>query len=248
MQTIFEINGETIIDIFTSLDEKINRLGLWSAVIVIVTAVISVYLPLDAPGGYNAEHADRVAWLINNRELFIAAWANQIVAMLSLSGVFFAIAWRIGSANPLRAIIAAMVVLMSVMAFIIPKFIAVWTIPLLANTISTGAVGSELADPLLRILNVSIPFSLYTSFDYLGFWLYSLFAVLVAIPLYSQSMATKISAVSLGLFGVIYQLTLMALWVGEIGAVDIEGSFLGASVLLVVAIIAMAFEFKKAKD
>ena len=235
-------------DIFTSLDEKINRLGLWSAVIVIVTAVISVYLPLDAPGGYNAEHADRVAWLINNRELFIAAWANQIVAMLSLSGVFFAIAWRIGSANPLRAILASMVVLMSVMAFIIPKFIAVWTIPLLANTISTGAVGSELADPLLRILNVSIPFSLYTSFDYLGFWLYSLFAVLVAIPLYSQSMATKISAVSLGLFGVIYQLTLMALWVGEIGAVDIEGSFLGASVLLVVAIIAMAFEFKKAKD
>ena len=248
MQTIFEINGETIIDIFTSLDEKINRLGLWSAVIVIVTAVISVYLPLDAPGGYNAEHADRVAWLINNRELFIAAWANQIVAMLSLSGVFFAITWRIGSANPLRAIIAAMVVLMSVMAFIIPKFIAVWTIPLLANTISTGAVGSELADPLLRILNVSIPFSLYTSFDYLGFWLYSLFALLVAIPLYSSSMATKISAVSLGLFGVIYQLTLLALWAGEIGAVDIEGSFLGASVLLVVAIIAMAFEFKKAKD
>jgi len=28
---------------------------------------------------------------------------------------------------------------------------------------------------------------------------------------------------------------------------DIEGSFLGASVLLVVVIIAMAFEFKKAK-
>ena len=235
-------------DIFTSLDEKINRLGLWSAVIVIVTAVISVYLPLDAPGGYNAEHADRVAWLSNNRELFIAAWANQIVAMLSLSGVLFAIAWRIGSANPLRAIIAAMVVLMSVMAFIIPKFIAVWTIPLLADTISTGAVGSQLADPLLRILNVSMPFSLYTSFDYLGFWLYSLFALLVAIPLYNSSVATKIAAVSLGLFGVIYQLTLLALWAGEIGAMDIEGSFLGASVLLVVVIIAMAFEFKKAKD
>ena len=234
-------------DIFTSLDKKIDRLGLWTAVIVILTAVISVYMPLDVPGGYNAEHLDRVAWLSNNRELFIAAWANQIVAMLSLSWVFFAIAWRIGSANPLRAIIAAMVVLMSVMAFIIPKFIAVWTIPLLANTISTGAVGSELADPLLRILNVSIPFSLYTSFDYLGFWLYSLFALLVAIPLYSQSMATKISAVSLGLFGVIYQLMLLALWAGEIDALDIEGSFLGASVLLVVAIVAMAFEFKKAK-
>jgi len=60
-------------------------------------------------------------------------------------------------------------------------------------------------------------------------------------------MATKIAAVSLGLFGVIYQLMLLALWAGEIGAVDIEGYFLGASVLLVVVIIAMAFEFKKAK-
>lgn len=234
-------------DIFTSLDEKINRLGLWSAVIVIVTAVISVYLPLDAPGGYNAVHADRVAWLSNNRELFIAGWVNQIVAMLSLSGVFFAIAWRVGSTSPLIAMIAAMVVLMSVMAFIIPKFIAVWTIPLLADTISTGAVGSQLADPLLRILNVSVPFSLYTSFDYLGFWLYSLFALLVAIPLYSSSMPTKIAAVSMGLFGVIYQLMLLALWAGEIDAVDIEGSFLGASLLLIVAIIFMAFEFKKAK-
>ena len=234
-------------NIFTSLDEKINRLGLWSAVIVIVTAVISVYLPLDAPGGYDAEHADRVAWLSNNRELFIAGWVNQIVAMLSLSGVFFAIAWRVGSTSPLIAMIAAMVVLMSVMAFIIPKFIAVWTIPLLADTISTGAVGSQLADPLLRILNVSVPFSLYTSFDYLGFWLYSLFALLVAIPLYSSSMPTKIAAVSMGLFGVIYQLMLLALWAGEIDAVDIEGSFLGASLLLIVAIIFMAFEFKKAK-
>ena len=232
-------------DIFTSLDEKINRLGLWSAVIVIVTAVISVYLPLDAPGGYNAEHADRVAWLSNNRELFIAGWVNQIVAMLSLSGAFFAIAWRVGSTSPLVAMIAAMVVLMSVMAFIIPKFIAVWIIPILADTISTAASGAELADSLLRILNVSVPFSLYTSFDYLGFWLYSLFALLVAKPLFSLSLATKLASVTLGLFGVIYQLMLVALWASEIATVDIEASFLGISLLLIIAIIAMGFEFKK---
>jgi hypothetical protein len=40
---------------------------------------------------------------------------------------------------------------------------------------------------------------------------------------------------------------LLAFWAGDIDAVDIEGSFLGASVLLIVAIIFMAFEFKKAK-
>lgn len=231
--------------ISTSLDDKINRLGFWSAIVVIVTAVISVFLPLDAPGGYTAEHADRVTWLSNNREIFIAAWVNQIVAMLSLSAVFFAIAWRIGSTNPLRAILAAMVVLMSVMAFIIPKFIAVWTIPLLADTIATGAVGTELADPLLRILNVSVPFSLYTSFDYLGFWLYSVFALLVAMPLFGPTLATKISSVCLALFGIIYQLALLTLWAGKTAATDIEGSFLGTTLLLVIAIIAMAIQFKQ---
>lgn len=231
--------------ISTSLDDKINRLGFWSAMVVIVTAVISVFLPLDAPGGYTAEHADRVTWLSNNREIFIAAWVNQIVAMLSLSAVFFAIAWRIGSTNPLRAILAAMVVLMSVMAFIIPKFIAVWTIPLLADTIATGAVGAELADPLLRILNVSVPFSLYTSFDYLGFWLYSVFALLVALPLFGPTLATKISSVCLALFGIIYQLALLTLWAGKTAATDIEGSFLGTTLLLVIAIIAMAIQFKQ---
>jgi len=232
-------------DIFSSLDNSINRLGFWSVFVVIVTAIISLYLPLDAPNGYVVEHADRVAWLSNNRELFIAGWVNQIVAMLSLSGAFFAIAWRVGSTIPLVAMIAAMVVLMSVMAFIIPKFIAVWTIPILAETISTAASGAELADSLLRILNVSVPFSLYTSFDYLGFWLYSLFALLVAKPLFSLSLATKLASVTLGLFGVIYQLMLVALWASEIATVDIEASFIGISLLLIIAIIAMGYEFKK---
>ena len=138
-----------------------------------------------------------------------------------------------------------MVVLMSVMAFIIPKFIAVWTIPLLADTIATGAMGAELADPLLRILNVSVPFSLYTSFDYLGFWLYSVFALLVAMPLFGPTLATKISSVCLALFGIIYQLALLTLWAGKTATTDIEGSFLGTTLLLVIAIIAMAIQFKQ---
>lgn len=179
-----------------SLDYQINRLGFWSAIVAIATGVVAMFLPLDAPGGYTAEHADRVAWLSANRGSFIAGWINQIVAMLSLSGVFFGVAWQVAGKNPLRAIVAAMVVLMSVVAFIIPKFMAVWTIPLLADTISTGAVGAELAEPLLRLLNVSIPFSLYTSFDYLGFWLYAVFGLLVAGPLYGQAMSAKIAAVS----------------------------------------------------
>ena len=230
----------------TTLDYNINRLGFWSAILTLVTAVVAALLPLDAPGGYTAEHADRVAWLSANSGTFIAAWVNQIVAMLSLSGVWFALTWRAASSHPLSATLAAMVVLMSVMAFIIPKFIAVWTIPLLADAVTAGATGAEMADSLLLLLNVSIPFSLYTSFDYLGFWLYSVFALLVAIPLYGQEITAKITSIALGLFGVIYQLMMVALFMGEIEAPDIEANFLGASLLLIVAVIVMIPNFKSA--
>jgi hypothetical protein len=228
-----------------SLDYQINRLGFWSVIVVIATGIVSMFFPLDAPGGYTAEHADRVAWLSANRGVFIAGWVNQIVAMFSLSAVFSCCAWQVARRNPLRAILAASFVFMSVMAFIIPKFIAVWTIPLLADTITGNAQGADLADPLLRLLNVSVPFSLYTSFDYLGFWLYSIFALLAAGPLYGDSVSSKIAAISLGVFGAVYQILMVALFLGAIASAEIETYFIGASMLLLVHIVAMAFVFKK---
>lgn len=229
-----------------SLDYQINRAGFWSAIIALATGFIAMIFPLDAPGGYTAEHADRIVWLSENRGTFIAGWVNQIVAMLSLSGIFFAIAWRVAANNALRAILAGMVVLISVVAFIIPKFIAVWTIPMLADAITAGAAGAEMADALLLLLNVSIPFSLFTSFDYLGFWLYSVFALLVAAPLFGQATTLKISSVSLGLFGFIYQILMVALWLGKIPSQEIELYFLGASLLLLFVMVAMLVNFKNA--
>jgi len=228
------------------LDHQVNRLGFWSAVVAIITSVVAMLLPLDAPGAYSAEHADRIAWLNANRGAFIAGWVNQIVAMFSLSGVLFATAWQIKGRNPLRALLAAMVVLMSVMAFIIPKFMAIWTIPLLAETAASGAMGAQMADSLLLLLNVSIPFSLYTSFDYLGFWLYGVFAVLVMVPLYGDSISSRVAAVALGVFGVLYQLMLVALLVGVIAVTEITAYFMSVAMLLLVVIIAMAIHFKTA--
>ncbi|MBT3623362.1 MAG: hypothetical protein HOJ50_05415 [Proteobacteria bacterium] len=228
-----------------TLDLQINRLGFWSAVVAIATTVITFFIPLDVPDGYTASHADRVAWLSANSGTFILGWINQIAAMLSLSGVFFAMAWHIATKDPLRAIIAAMIVFTSFVAFIIPKFIAVWTIPLLAQTISTGAVGADLADPLLRLLNVSVPFSLYTSFDYLGFWLYAVFGLLVAGPLYGENMSAKIAAVTIGVFGLLYHGLLAALMLGAIAPPDIESSFLGASGLLLIVVVAMIVTFRR---
>jgi len=182
--------------------------------------------------------------LTANRGAFILGWANQIVFMLSSSGVLFCIAWQVSRNNPLRGIIAAVVVAMSVMAFIIPKFIAVWTIPMLADTISVGGTGAQMADALLLILNVSVPYSLYTSFDYLGFWLWAVFALLAAGPLYGPTLSAKISAVCLGAFGIIYHGIFMALLLGNIDPEDIEYSFSAPAVLVIIVIVAMLFNFK----
>ena len=231
-----------------SLDHQINKLGFWSAITTIILAVVSGFLPLDAPGGFGADHADRIAWLTANKGTFILAWANQIVLMLSSSGVLFCIAWQVSRNNPLRGIIAAVVVAMSVMAFIIPKFIAVWTIPMLADTVSLGGPGAQMADALLLILNVSVPFSLYTSFDYLGFWLWAVFALLAAGPLYGPTLSAKISAVCLGAFGIIYHGVFMALLLGNIDPEDIEYSFSAPAMLVIIVIIAMLFNFKSAME
>ena len=232
----------------TTLDRQINRFGFWSVWVVNTTTVVSFILPLDVPDGFDASLADRVAWLTANRDLFIAGWVNQIAAMFSLSAVLFCGAWLAAKRNPLAGLLAAFAVAMATMAFIIPKFIAVWTIPFLADSISSSGAGAEMAATLLPLLNVSIPFSLYTSFDYLGFWLYSLFGLLAASSLYDHSIPAKVAAISLGLFGVIYQLLLVALLAGAITAAEIETYFLGVALLLLIHVVPMTVLFKRNSD
>ena len=227
-----------------SLDYRISRFGFACAIVVVATTVISAFLPLDIPGGYTATHADRVAWLIGNRGLFILGWVNQMVAMLSLSGVLLVLAWRIREVNALRAIFAAATVLVSVVAFLIPKFIAVWTIPLLADVAAFDATGDSLANMLLLLLNVTVPYSLFTSFDYLGFWLYAVFGLMVAIPLYTEQLVSKILAVTLGVFGMAYHGLLVALLWGAIPTVEIEVWFLGVSALLLLVPLAVLLVLK----
>ncbi len=227
-----------------SLNARISRFGFWSAIVAVATVVITMFLPLDIPDGYNAEHADRIAWLVDNRGAFILAWVNQIASMLSLSAVIACAAWVAAARNSFLAILGALFTTMATMAFIVPKFIAVWTIPLLADTAAAGGVGSEMADSLLLILNVTVPFSLYTSFDFMGFWLYSVAALLIAGPIYAESTSSKLGAISLGLYGLIYQPLLVAMLMGAIAPEDINTYFLGVGTLLIFHIVAMAFVFK----
>jgi len=226
-----------------SFDRQVSRFGLWCAALCIVTAIIAALLPLDVPEGFSAAHAERLQWLTENRDAFVAAWVNQIVAMLSLSGLFWALCWRGRINGRLSALLAAVAVAMATMAFVIPKFMAIWTIPLLANAEATGSTGATMAAVLLPLLNVSIPFSLYTSFDYLGFWLYALFAVLMMKPLYGSDWSSKLIAILVGLFGIGFHAAFACLLLGVIQAPDIEISFGLAFIplLLLMPIIAVSF-------
>ena len=92
---------------------------------------------------------------------------------------------------------------------------------------------------------MSIPFSLYTSFDYLGFWLYAVFGLLVAGPLFWESLSSKVAAISTGVFGAVFHCLLVALLVGELASADVETMFLGSFAVLLVPVIAMMFRFKQ---
>ena len=226
-----------------SFDHRVSRFGFWCSLICIVTAIVAAFLPLDVPEGYSATHTERLQWLTENRDAFVAAWVNQIVAMFSLSGLFLALCWRGRLKGPLSALLAAGAVAMATMAFVIPKFMAVWTIPLLANAEATGGTGAAMAAVLLPLLNVSIPFSLYTSFDYMGFWLYALFAVLTMRSLYGSETLSKVTAILVGLFGVGFHVALACLLLGVIQAPDIEISFGLSFIPLLVLILILPITF-----
>ena len=227
----------------SAFGRQVSQFGLWCALLCMVTAVIATVLPLDVPDGFSAVHEERLQWLTENRDAFVAAWVNQIVAMVSLSGLFLALCWRGRSNGPLSALLASGAVAMATMAFAIPKFIAIWTIPLLANAAATGGVGAEMAALLLPLLNVSIPFSLYTSFDYLGFWLYALFALLMMKPLFGSDWSSKFISILVGLFGIGFHLAFACLLLGVIQAPDIEISFGLSFVPLLPLILILAVTF-----
>ena len=228
-----------------SLDCSLNQFGFATAILCIVTGVAAALLPLDAPAGAAATDTERLTWLAENMGSFVAGWVNQIIAMLSLSGFFLAIALRARHVAPLRVLLAVGAVAMATMAFAIPKFMAIWTIPMLTEASVTGGSGSAMAETLLPLLNVSIPFSLYTSFDYLGFWLYALFAVLMMGAIDRVDRLSTIAAASLGLFGLGFHVALILLLTRVIGAADIEIVFGITVIPLLVLVLVMLAIFKR---
>jgi len=224
-----------------TLNDTINKAAFWSAVILILAGVLSVFFPLDAPEG---PFADRMMWYSSNVGAFVMGWVVQMIAMLTLSGVFAGTAWQIRESHPLSAFVAGAALLISVVAFIIPKFIAIWSIPQMVVASSTVSADIAVAEQLFQLLNPSLSFSLFTSFDYLGFWMYGIFGLLVARPLFSLTLSAKIAAVGLGLFGLLYHVLFAGVMTGNVVTADIGPYAESMGVLLLIPVISMAVYFK----
>ena len=223
------------------LDHTINNSAFWSAIVLILAGVLSVFFPLDAPEG---PFAERMIWFSSNVDTFVMGWVVQMIAMLTLSGVFAATAWQIRESQPLRAFVAGTVLLISIVAFIIPKFIAIWSIPQMVGASSTVSADVAVAEQLFQLLNPSLSFSLFTSFDYLGFWMYGVFGLLVARPLFRLTLSAKIAAVGFGLYGLLYHILVAGVMTGSVVTADIGTYAESIGALLLIPVISMAIYFK----
>lgn len=184
------------------LDSQINQATYLSAIVLFLFTAVSMFGVYDAPAGSTA--AEKVAWLNENNGAFVLSWVTQIVQVFTLATVFAAICWKVFSVNPLAAVSGGIVLMLGTMAILITKGTELWVVPLAAQDLAAGSSGQEPGHTLLSINSQSYPYSLTTYFDYLGLWLWSLFGLLVARPLFRLSTSAKVAAVSLGLFGIIY--------------------------------------------
>lgn len=226
-----------------TLDNSINRAGFWSAIVLIFAGILSVFFPLDAPPG---PFADRMMWYSSNVNAYVMGWVVQMIAMLTLSGVFAATAWQTRRPHPLSTFIAGAALLVATVSFLIPKFIAIWSIPQMVVASSTVSANAAVAELLFRLLNPTLSYSLFTSFDYLGFWMYGVFALLVARPLFGLALSAKIAAAALGLYGLLYHLLFVGVMSGSVATEAIGPYAETIGILLLIPVISMAVYFRQA--
>lgn len=225
-----------------NISTQINGIGVKAVIAIIVTAVLSLFFPLEAPA---PNQNDAAHWLMNDMGGYVFGWLNQIAAMLALSFVVAVAAWQVVEKSPVRAVISWAFTLMATMAFFIVKFINVWSVPLMAKALASGSLESVNAETFLTVLAPSVGFGFGPSMDYLGFALYAIAVLLIWRPLYGLSKSTKIAAIGFLIFGILYFLVIAAPYISILGQADMEGAVVVSVIPLLVACIALFIRFKE---
>jgi len=227
----------TVPDIST----QINSVAFKAAVIVLVLGILSLFLPLAAPGATQEEAAE---WLINDLTAYMAGWIVQIILMFCTTTIFVGAAWQIYSTNPLRSILLWSLTGVSFVAFIIPKFIAVWSVPHSARALAAGSEVSDSARGFLLAANPSVSFGLAPTLDFLGFLIYGIMGFILFRPLLKLSTSAKVAAVLLLVYGIVICLILVLAVTAIISQGDTWAYADSSSFIFIVAVIALLIRFK----
>ncbi len=224
------------------VSKDVNGVGVKSVYAVLVTAVLSMFLPLEAPA---PDQNAAAHWLMNDMGGYVFGWLNQIAAMVALSLVLAVAAWQVIEKSPVRAVISMAFTMMATVAFFIVKFVNAWSVPMMAKALASGAPESASAEVFLTGLAPHVAFGIGPSMDYLGFALYAFAVLLIWRPLYGHCRATKIASIAFLLFGVLYLLVIALPYISILGQADIEGAVFITAVPLLVACIALFFRFRE---
>jgi len=228
----------------SNIDSSVSKIAFWAVVVFIVGGITSLFFPL-IPEGEGVEN--QAAWVVNNSAGFISGWLIQIVLVFAFSLIVGGVSWQFSKASPVRAVVSWSLILLSMIAFLIPKFIAVWAIPMMAVALNSNMPSAELAAQLLALLDMSSAFSLFTSFDYLGFSLYAALSLMIAGPLFRTSLSGKIAAVCFMIYGAAFFLALIGTILGSVGQADMALITENLNNILFIAIISLAFYYRKSE-
>jgi hypothetical protein len=175
---------------------------------------------------------------------YLFGWLNQVILMLASSVILLAAGLLIYSSAPLRAGAVWVLTLMSTLAFLMSKFLSLWSVPLTVKAIAAENAVAGSAQSILTTLGPSEAFGLVPSIDYLGFWLYGLIGLLLFRPLFRQSLSAKIAAIALLMYGILFHLVYVAVVIDLLGQSDVGDAFFLINFLVLIAVIALLFRFR----
>jgi hypothetical protein len=227
--------------VYRNIRPAIFDLGYKAAFVFLITAVISLALPLEAP--VPTQSAAEL-WLNTEAGGYLFGWLNQVILMLASSVILLAAGLLIYSSAPLRAGAVWVLTLMSTLAFLISKFLSLWSVPLTVKAIAAENAVAGSAQSILTTLGPSEAFGLVPSIDYLGFWLYGLIGLLLFRPLFRQSLSAKIAAIALLMYGILFHLVYVAVVIDLLGQSDVGDAFFLINFLVLIAVIALLFRFR----
>ena len=217
------------------------RMGFTAVIVLIVTAILSLFLPLDAPEPTEAAAAE---WLNTVAGGYLIGWINQIVIMLACSVILAAAAALIYPSAPLRGGAVWILTLIATTVFLIAKFLLLWAVPMSVKAIAAQTQGTNEAETVLMALGPEVAFGLIPALDNLGFTFYAIIGLILFRPLFRLSISGKVASVALLAFGLGQFLLMIAALIDIFSESEFSALVYDNVKLMVVIALALAVQLR----